>query len=109
MTLEDLREHDVLLPEEEWGSHELKSTTRQPALLVLLVTATAALVLAYLGDGGVGTWIGTAAFLLCLGAITWLCDRAVSRQRRRSRRERTQGGPGQASEAATPTAGTTRR
>lgn len=88
MTIEDLREHGVLLPEDEWGAHRLESTTRDGALLALFAVAAASLVLAYLGDGGTWTWVGTVAFLVCLLAITWMCDRAVRRQRERVRRER---------------------
>lgn len=93
MTLEDLREHDVLLPEDEWGIHRLASTTRELPLLGLLLLAAAAVATAYLGDGGRWTWVGVGTFLACLGGITWICDRAILRQRRRSRRERREAGP----------------
>lgn len=100
MTIEDLREHGVLLPEDEWGTHRLESTTRQAPLLATFAVAAAALVVAYLGNGGAWTWAGTGAFLACLLAITWMCDRAIRRQRRRFRRERTEAveagqGPGE--------------
>lgn len=93
MTIEDLREHGVLLPEEEWGTHRLESTTRQVPLLAAFALAAASLVVLYLGDGGTWTWGGTATFLVCLAAITWMCDRAVRRQRRRVGRERSEAAP----------------
>lgn len=83
MTIEDLREHGVLLPEEEWGKADLETTARETPLLLTFLVAGGALVAAYLGDGGALTWIGTGVFLVCLCAITWMCDRAVLRQRRR--------------------------
>lgn len=91
MTIEDLREQGVLLPEEEWGAHRLETTTSEGVLLAAFAVALAALVLAYVGAGGILTWVGTGVFLVDLYAITWMCDRAILRQRRRVRRER--GGP----------------
>ena len=88
MTIEDLREQGVLLPEEEWGSHSLETTTRSWGLLAAFLTAAASLVVALLGDGGLPTWAGIGTFLVMLFALTWMCDRAVVRQRRRVRRER---------------------
>lgn len=91
MTIEDLREHGVLLPEEEWGRHRLETTVPEVPLAMAFVVAAASLVVAYLGDGGVPTWVAVAVFLGSLCAITWLVDRAVFRLRRRTRRERDQG------------------
>lgn len=88
MTLEDLREHGVLLPEEEWGQHSLETTAREWVLGVGLLLAAASLVLALVGAGGLLTWVGVAAFLVLFFVITWLLDRAVLRQRARVRRER---------------------
>ena len=88
MTIEDLREQGVLLPEEEWGEHRLETTIGQIPLLAAFLLAVGALAAAYVGDGGPMTWVGVTIFLLCLFAITWLCDRAVRRQRERFREER---------------------
>lgn len=88
MTIEDLREHGVLLPEEEWGEHALETTASELPLLLSFVVAAAAVVVAYVGDGGALTWVGTGVFLASLYAITWMCDRAVLRQRRRVESER---------------------
>lgn len=101
MTIEDLREQGVLLPEEEWGSHRLETTVPQVPLAVAFLVAAAALVAAYLGDGGAATWIGVGVFLASLYAITWMVDRAVFRQRRRVRRERAEAAsPGETSDGA---------
>lgn len=104
MTIEDLRAHGVLLPEEEWGAHRLESTTRELPLLAVFGLAAAALGTAYVGNGGPWTWVGVGVFLACLAGITWLCDRAVLRQRRRVRRERSRG-PGTASRPGGPRGG----
>lgn len=92
MTIEDLREHGVLLPEEEWGSHRLETTVPEWPLATAFLVAAAALVAAYLGDGGTLTWIGVVVFLAAIYLVTWLVDRAVMRQRERFRRERSEAG-----------------
>ena len=104
MTLEDLRDHGVLLPEEEWGEHELETTVPEWPLLGAFLAAAGLWVLAYLGGGGALTAFAVAGFLVLLFAITWICDRAVSRQRERSREERRGGRSDPAERAADPPA-----
>lgn len=88
MSLQDLKEHGVLLPEEEWGDHSLSTTVPQGRLLASFALAVASLVSIYTGNGGRWTWVGLGGFLIGLYAITVICDRAVSRQRRRVEEER---------------------
>ena len=88
MTLEDLREQGVLLPEKRWGKHELTSTVARWWLLAALVAAAGGVGVALAGDGGRLTWVGIGVFLVALSAATILCDRAVVRQRRRMERGR---------------------
>lgn len=87
MGLEELDEAGVLLPEEEWGEHELKTTVHQVPMLIGSILAVVGWVMAYLGGGHLLTWVGIAAFLVAFFAIIWMCDRAVTRQRKRFRRE----------------------
>lgn len=88
MSIEDLREQGVLLPEEEWGEHRLETTVPLVPLAVGYAAAVASLVVMFVGAGGLLTWIGAGAFLVALYAVTFMCDRAVLRQRARVRRER---------------------
>ncbi len=88
MSIDDLRDQGVLLPEEEWGKHRLQTTVPLAPLAVGYGSALASLVIMYLGAGGVVTWIGAGTFLAALYALTWMCDRAVLRQRERFQRER---------------------
>lgn len=88
MSLDDLREHGVLLPEEEWGTHSLATTVPALPALVTFLAAAAGLVLILLGDGRPLTWAGVALFLAAFFTLTWLCDRAVRAQRRRVRKAR---------------------
>jgi hypothetical protein len=87
MSIEDLREQGVLLPEEEWGEHRLETTVPLVPVAVGYVTAVLSLVAMYVGGGGTLTWIGAGTFLVALYTLTWMCDRAVLRQRTRVRRE----------------------
>ncbi len=88
MALDELEEAGVLLPEEEWGEHGLETTVRQGPMLIASLVAVAAWIAAYVGGGGSLTWIGIVAFLVAFFAVIWMCDRAVTRQRKRFRRER---------------------
>lgn len=88
MTMEDLRDHGVLLPEEEWGKHRLETTTSPALILVLYLAAAGAAALIWVGEGRLLTWIGLVAFLVVLYVLTFVLDRAVMKQRRRFRRER---------------------
>jgi hypothetical protein len=88
MSLDDLREQGILLPENEWGAHRLETTVQQGRLTVAFGLAVASAVVVYLGAGGRWTWIGLVAFLISLYWVIWICDRAIVRQRRRQRRER---------------------
>jgi len=83
MGLEDLKEQNVLLPEERWGEHSLETTVPRGWLLLLSAVALASLAATYLGDGGPATWIGVGGFLVSIYAATILCDRAIERQRER--------------------------
>lgn len=98
MTIEDLKEQRVLLPEEEWGTHRLETTVPEVPLAIAFLVAAAALVGAYFGDGRALTWAAVGVFLVSLYAITWMADRAVFRQRRRVRRERREDDGGGASD-----------
>ncbi len=99
MSIDDLREQGVLLPEEEWGEHRLVTTVPLLPLAIGYVVAVASLVVMYVGAGGLLTWIGAGSFLVALYALTWMCDRAVLRQRARVRRERSAAHDGSDSEA----------
>ena len=92
MTIEDLKEEGVLLPEREWGKHELSSTVPRIPLLIILAAATISIVVALIADGGPLTFAAVGAFIISLYALTWILDRSVVRLRRRIARER--GRPG---------------
>lgn len=88
MSQEDLERHGVLLPREEWGAHQLETTVSERWLALAFALAVGSLCVIYFGAGGTWTWIGLVTFLIALYWIVWICDRAVVRQRRRTRQER---------------------
>lgn len=77
MTLEELEEAGLILPEDEWGQHALKTRVNRPLLLLIGAASFVSVAMMYLGDGGMWTWIGAATFLAALGAFTWVSWRAV--------------------------------
>lgn len=88
MTLEDLQQEGVLLPEEEWGEHALTSTVPRLPLVGLLAVLAASIVVALIADGGTLTFVAMGAFIAALFGLTWMLDRSVVRLRRRESRER---------------------
>lgn len=87
MSLEDLKEQGILIPEEEWGEHRLKTTVPQVAFAILFLISVAGCVMAYYGDGNSLTWIGIVVFFVAFFVMIWLNDRAVTRQRERFEKE----------------------
>lgn len=83
MSLDELRDQGILLPEDEWGEHELETTVAKGPLFLVLLLAVGGLVAAFVGDGSWPTWVGVGLFLVSLYGATFLCDRAIDRQRER--------------------------
>ncbi len=88
MSIEELREAGMLLPEEEWGEHPRETTVPKGPLLVLMAAAVGGVVQALLGDGRWATWIGMGVFLASLFGMVGLCLHAVDAQRERVRDRR---------------------
>lgn len=88
MSIEDLKEQQVLLPEEEWGEHNLQTTVHKLPVLLLFLCSVAGCVMVYLGNGQTFTWIGIVLFFVTFFGVIWLCDRAILRQRERFKKER---------------------
>lgn len=83
MSIEDLQDAGVLLPEEEWGDRALDSTMSRAGAILTGTLAVAAGAGMYLGGGGALTWISASVFLADLLAFTVLAWRAVNLQNRR--------------------------
>ena len=87
MSLEDLKMAGLILPEEEWGKHSLKTTVNRLELIIVGVCAFASGLMMYFGNGHLLTWIGLTLFLICLGAFTALSIVAVEKQALREEME----------------------
>lgn len=92
MSIEDLEQHGVLLPKEEWGTHQLETTTSELPLLFIFFCSVAGCVLTYYGNGNMWTWIGIGLFFVTFFLVILLCDRAIRRQRKRTKEERDKSG-----------------
>lgn len=88
MSIEDLEEHGVLLPKEEWGMHKLKTTISQLPLLIAFLVGVTGCALTYWGGGGKWTWIGISIFFAAFIVVIVLCDRGIRQQNDRNERER---------------------
>lgn len=84
MSLEDLQEAGVLLPEEKWGTRRLDSTLSATGLVTTGIVAVASAVGMFLGAGGPVTWISGALFLVDQAFFTWLALRAVEVENERA-------------------------
>jgi CO dehydrogenase/acetyl-CoA synthase delta subunit len=77
VSLEDLQERGVVLPEEEWGTRELRTEVERWPLVAGIALAVAGLVLAYLGGGSWVTLAGVGAYLLAFFWTLLSCTRGL--------------------------------
>lgn len=87
MSIEDLKEQHILLPEKEWGIHKLRTTVLKVPFSLLILSSIAGLVFTYVGGGRFWTWIGITVFFVSFFGIILLCDRAIIQQKARKQQE----------------------
>ncbi|MFW6437861.1 MAG: hypothetical protein ACOCZ7_02500 [Armatimonadota bacterium] len=80
MSLKDLQDHGILLPQEEWGVHDLHTSVNKPLLIVSLLFGLAAVVMMYLGGGQAFTFVGMVMFIVFMGWITQISLKAIDVQ-----------------------------
>ena len=83
MSVRDLRQLGVLLPQEEWGQHDLTTTVNKKALAAVMLVGIIALLLMYFGDGKLVTFIGIGVFMIFMWQITRISLEAIERQAER--------------------------
>ena len=88
MSEEDLENMGVLLPEEQWGKHAIRTTVNKPLLIAICVMTMISVGFMYWGNGNFLTWLGVALFLTMLSGFTLLSISAVEKQSRDSDRVR---------------------
>jgi hypothetical protein len=77
MSLDDLERAGILLPREEWGTHDIHTNVAKIPLLVLGAFAPVCAVLMYVGNGAWLTWAGLGVFFVLMAAFTWLSLRGI--------------------------------
>ena len=82
MSLRDLERAGLILPQEEWGKHDLRSKVNRPLLLSAWALAATSAVLTYVGNGLLLTWIGLAGLLLSLALFTRVSIVAIDKRNR---------------------------
>ena len=82
MSLKDLQDAGVLLPEDEWGAHDTTSGVNRVALVGCWVA------LMYVGGGHALTFVGAALFLAFMGCVTYVSIRGAEVQSSRFEEER---------------------
>jgi hypothetical protein len=82
MSLRDLERAGLLLPQEEWGHHDLHSKVNRPLLLSAWAVAAISAVLTYLGNGLSLTWFGITGMLLSLILFTHVSIVAINKRNR---------------------------
>lgn len=80
MSLKDLQDHGILLPQEEWGLHDLHTSVNKPRLVAAFIFGIVAVSLMYFGAGQTLTFIGMVMFIGFLGWITHISVKAVEVQ-----------------------------
>lgn len=83
MSYEDLKEHDIFLPEEEWGELDLHTSVHVPTLVATFALGTVSCVLMAIGGGRLMTWIGAALFIAFMFLFAIVSNAGIERQNRR--------------------------
>lgn len=88
MSLEDLKETGVLLPEEEWGKHDMRTTVNKPSLALAALLGILSVSFMYLGGGHPLTFVGVGLFFAFMGWVTHISLKAIDAQDAQFEQER---------------------
>ena len=80
MSMKDLEEMGILLPENKWGQSDLHTTVDKIQLVASGLLALGAVILGYMGNGGLLTWVGVGMFFIFVGWFTQISLKAVEVQ-----------------------------
>lgn len=80
MSYEDLKQHNIFLPEAMWGKTELKSSIPRSVTLAVGALGVASCALMWAGGGRVLTWLGALLFLGFIGTFAFMSHFAIERQ-----------------------------
>ena len=80
MSMKDLEEMGILLPENKWGQSDLHTTVDKIQLGASGLLALGAVILGYMGNGGLLTWVGVGMFFIFVAWFTRISLKAVEVQ-----------------------------
>lgn len=88
MSLKDLRDFGILLPEDEWGVHDLHTSVNKAELVASMVFGLASVALMFIGGGRTLTFVGGLMFFVFMGWITHISLKAIEVQAAQFQEER---------------------
>ncbi len=80
MSMKELEEMGILLPENKWGQSDLHTSVDKIQLVASGLLALGAVICSYVGNGGLLTWIGVGMFFIFVGWFTRISLKAVEVQ-----------------------------
>lgn len=80
MSYEDLKEHNIFLPEEHWEELDLSSSVNQPLFLLVIIIGLVSCILMVIGAGNSLTWIGAGLFFVFLYSFTVVSNAGIDNQ-----------------------------
>lgn len=83
MSFEELKEHEIFLPESEWGQLDLATSVNLPALIAFFALGAASCVLMIAGGGRLLTWVGAGLFIAFMYGFALVSNAGIERQSRR--------------------------
>lgn len=86
MTLQELEDHEIFLPEAERGELDLHTSVHVPALVGAFVLGAVSCVLMVAGGGALWTWIGAVLFVLFMILFALVSNAGIERQNARIER-----------------------
>lgn len=82
MSLDELKQQDLLLPEEHWSKIDLHTSVNKTALAAVLCLGLASVALMVMGQGRWVTWLGALLFVVFMILFTFVSMIGVDRQTR---------------------------
>lgn len=90
MSLQDLKDQNILLPKSEWGMHSSRGVVAKFPLALVFTGCLTGIIITYLGNGEAWTWIGIILFFINFFGIIYLCDRGIVKLEKRKESERSE-------------------
>ena len=80
MSIRDLKEMGILLPEEKWGQFDLTTSLNKPRLFTALVLGLVSAIAIYVGKGEALTWVGVGLYFVFVFWLTRIFLKGVAVQ-----------------------------